>query len=143
MTDLSRRRVIGLGAVAVGGAAVLGAAQLMGASIAGAAATSQRTLTQWTPLVGKNVSFRTGSGKQVTLTVKAATALRHDRLLTGTGYALLLLGPRNPMLSWSPGVLRHPSGSQPAQLLPVGKPGTRQAYQFIVDGRRPLASARR
>jgi FtsP/CotA-like multicopper oxidase with cupredoxin domain len=143
MTDLSRRRVIGLGAVAVGGAAVLGAAQLMGASIAGAAATSQRTLTQWTPLVGKNVSFRTGSGKQVTLTVKAATALRHDRLLTGTGYALLLLGPRNPMLSWSPGVLRNPSGSQPAQLLPVEKPGTRQAYQFIVDVRRPLASARR
>jgi FtsP/CotA-like multicopper oxidase with cupredoxin domain len=143
MTDLSRRRVIGLGAVAVGGAAVVGAAQLLGASVAGAAAATQRTLAQWTPLVGKNVSFRTGSGKQVTLTVKAATPLRHDKLLSGTGYALLLLGPTHPMLSWSPGVLRNPSGSQPAQLLPVGKPGTRQAYQFIVDGRRPLASARR
>jgi hypothetical protein len=143
MTELSRRRVIGLGVVAVGGAALLGATQLMGASVAGAAAASPRTLAQWTPLIGKNVSFRTSSGKQVTLTVRAATALRHDKLLSGAGYALLLLGPTHPMLSWSPGALRHPAGNQPAQLLPVGMPGTRQAYQFIVDGRRPLTSARR
>jgi hypothetical protein len=141
--DLSRRRLLALGATAAGGAVALGSAQLAGATRVGATA-KRPSLAHWHALVGSTVHFHTHTGRQVALKVREAAALRHDKLLTGSGYALLLVGARHPLLSDAPGVLHHPSfGTQSARLLPVGKPGSRQAYQFIVDGRRPVASARR
>jgi hypothetical protein len=157
MTDISRRRALGLGIAAACGVALGGPLDVLGATTAGAAVprraptraptlapTRAPTLNTWRPLVGSKIAVSTSQGRRAELVLRSAQALRHDPHLTGDGYLLLFRGARRPMLPSGASVLRHHSfGEFKALLLPIEKPAKHQTYQLIVDRRRPVRAVRR
>lgn len=153
MTELSRRRVLGLGLATAGTVVVASAAGGIVPAIAGAARASatQRaedrsapTLEDWKAIVGSRVIVTTESKRTVPLRLCAAEPLRHDPLLEGKGYSLRFRGARHPVLEPTRSVLSHRAiGHFRATLLPIWKPERHQFYQLIVDHRRPVGAIRR
>ena len=153
MTDISRRRALGIGIAAACGVVLGEPLDLLGAATAGAALPSRvaprvpthvPTLGTWRSLVGSKIGVSTAHGHRAELVLRSAQALQHDPRLTGDGYILLFRGSRRPVLPSSSSVLRHHSfGEFKASLLPVEKPAKHQTYQLIMDRRRPVRAVRR
>jgi hypothetical protein len=145
VTELSRRRLLGLGLAAAGGAVLAGPLGLLDPALACATTTKAvPTLAQWQSLVGSTVTVTTAAGYRAQLRLQSAEALRHDPFLKGSGYSLHFHGARNPVLPSTLSVLTHPSiGQFSAVLFPICMPARHQSYQLIVDERRPSGASRR
>jgi hypothetical protein len=161
VSELSRRRFIGLGlATAVG--AVLGGpvGQLTGvapSSIAGASPAeagfaapaeagfaAPAEAATWQRWIGESFVATSANGRHLALILRSATSLRPDPLLRGEGCSMIFSGALQPLVpSWF-SVLSHPElGRVTVTLLPVNRPIAHQWYQLIVDRRTLVETNRR
>ena len=141
MSTVSRRAFLAFGAAAGGLVLSAPAGDLLGLRRSASPAADLASAEQWRGLVGRYVVATSASGTRLSLLVRSAVPLPADRRLTGRGCSVIFSGPLRPVIpAGSVRLGDRLLGTPTVWLQPVDLPRGHQAYQLIVDRRRPVGS---